>query len=80
MALTREQQIAALEKDWAENPRWKGVTRTYTCRLMSFACVAPFSQSTPWHAKVQKNCGSWSPKVPTRPSAQKKISSTAWAP
>ena len=30
MALTREQQIAALEKDWAENPRWKGVTRTYT--------------------------------------------------
>ena len=30
MALTREQQIAALEKDWAENPRWKGVTRTYS--------------------------------------------------
>ena len=30
MALTREQQIAALEKDWAENPRWKNVTRTYS--------------------------------------------------
>jgi len=30
MALTREQQIAALEKDWAENPRWKGVTRAYS--------------------------------------------------
>ena len=30
MALTREQQIAALEKDWAENPRWKGVTRDYS--------------------------------------------------
>lgn len=30
MALTREQQIAALEKDWAENPRWKGVTRNYS--------------------------------------------------
>ena len=28
--LTREQQIAALEKDWAENPRWKGVSRGYT--------------------------------------------------
>ncbi|HET8707298.1 MAG TPA: isocitrate lyase, partial [Pseudomonadales bacterium] len=28
--LTREQQIAALEKDWAENPRWKGVKRTYS--------------------------------------------------
>ena len=27
---TREQQIAALEKDWAENPRWKGVKRGYT--------------------------------------------------
>ena len=27
---TREQQIAALEKDWATNPRWKGITRSYT--------------------------------------------------
>ena len=30
MALTREQQIAALEKDWAENPRWKLVKRGYS--------------------------------------------------
>lgn len=30
MALSREQQIAALKKDWAENPRWKGVKRPYT--------------------------------------------------
>ncbi len=28
--LTREQQIAALEKDWATNPRWKGIKRGYT--------------------------------------------------
>jgi isocitrate lyase len=28
--LTRDQQAAALEKDWAENPRWKGIQRTYT--------------------------------------------------
>jgi isocitrate lyase len=28
--LTRDQQIAALEKDWAENPRWAGITRGYT--------------------------------------------------
>lgn len=28
--LTREQQIAALEKDWAENPRWKGIRRGYS--------------------------------------------------
>src|SRR5881394_3504742 len=27
---TREQQIGALEKDWAENPRWKGIKRGYT--------------------------------------------------
>ena len=28
--LTREQQAAALEKDWAENPRWKGIKRGYS--------------------------------------------------
>ncbi|MBP7545093.1 MAG: isocitrate lyase, partial [Acidovorax sp.] len=28
--LSREQQIAALEKDWAENPRWKLVKRGYS--------------------------------------------------
>ena len=27
---TREQQIAALEKDWATNPRWKGIKRAYS--------------------------------------------------
>ncbi len=26
----REQEVAALEKDWAENPRWKGIKRGYT--------------------------------------------------
>ncbi|MEN8719779.1 MAG: isocitrate lyase [Oceanococcaceae bacterium] len=28
--MTREDQIKALEKDWAENPRWKNVKRGYT--------------------------------------------------
>ncbi len=28
--LTRQQQITALEKDWAENPRWKGIKRGYS--------------------------------------------------
>jgi isocitrate lyase len=28
--LTREQQIAAIEKDWTENPRWKGIKRSYS--------------------------------------------------
>jgi isocitrate lyase len=27
---TRQQQAAALAKEWAENPRWKGITRGYT--------------------------------------------------
>ena len=27
---TRQQQTAALEQDWADNPRWKGVKRTYS--------------------------------------------------
>ena len=28
--MTREEQIKAIEKDWAENPRWDNVTRDYT--------------------------------------------------
>jgi isocitrate lyase len=28
--LSREQQAAALQKDWATNPRWKGIKRTYS--------------------------------------------------
>lgn len=27
---TRQQRIDALKKDWAENPRWKGIIRPYT--------------------------------------------------
>ena len=27
---TRAERIAAIEKDWAENPRWKGIKRDYT--------------------------------------------------
>jgi isocitrate lyase len=28
--LSRKQQIAELERDWAENPRWKGIKRGYS--------------------------------------------------
>ena len=28
--MTKEDQIKDIERDWAENPRWKGVKRTYT--------------------------------------------------
>ena len=27
---TRQERIEALKKDWAENPRWKGIKRPYT--------------------------------------------------
>ena len=29
---TREEQIRALEQDWAQNPRWKGIQRSYSAR------------------------------------------------
>src|SRR6516165_1472870 len=29
-ATTREEQIRALEQDWSQNPRWKGIRRDYT--------------------------------------------------
>src|SRR3954452_2641360 len=29
-ALTRDEQIRALEQDWSQNPRWKGIRRTYS--------------------------------------------------
>ena len=28
--MTKDEQIKAIEQDWAENPRWKNVTRTYS--------------------------------------------------
>ena len=28
--LSRQQQIEQLERDWAENPRWKGIKRGYS--------------------------------------------------
>ena len=28
--MTREQQAAALEKEWASHPRWKGIKRGYS--------------------------------------------------
>jgi isocitrate lyase len=30
IAMTRQEQIKQLESEWAESPRWKGVTRSYT--------------------------------------------------
>ena len=78
MALTREQQIAALEKDWAENPRWKHVTRTY-----SAADVVRLRGSVqPEHTLAKMaltSSGIWSRRVPGHPSGPTRTSSTAWA-
>ncbi len=30
--MNREERIAALEKDWAENPRWQGIERNYSAK------------------------------------------------
>ena len=30
--MNREERIAALEKEWAENPRWQGIERNYTAK------------------------------------------------
>ena len=54
--LTREQQIAALEKDWAENPRWKLVKRGYSAADV-VPCAAACSPSTRWPRTVPKSCG-----------------------
>ena len=47
--LSREQQIAALEKDWATNPRWKGVKRGYSAadvvRLPSSAICVGYARA-----------------------------------
>jgi isocitrate lyase len=62
---TREQQIAALEKDWAENPRWKLVKRGY-----SAADVVRLRGSLqPEYTLAQrgaKTCGKRSTAVPRR--------------
>jgi isocitrate lyase len=39
--MTREQQIQAIEKDWAENPRWKGMSsRGYSAEDVVRTCAA----------------------------------------
>jgi len=52
--MNRQEQIAALEKDWAENPRWSNVKRGYIPED-----VVRSSLSTRWHAVARKSCGSW---------------------
>ena len=63
--LSREQQIAQLEKDWAENPRWKGIKRGYTAadvvRLRGSLQI-----ETPWPSAAPKSSGKRSTAVRRR--------------
>jgi len=73
MEMTREQQIAAIEKDWAENPRWKGVERTYSAEDVVRYAEA-FSQQIHLPTVALANCGTLSTAM------QRKAMSTALAP
>jgi isocitrate lyase len=53
---TREQQAAALEKDWAENPRWKGIKRGYTAADV-VRLRGSIPSSTRWPSAVPRSCG-----------------------
>lgn len=56
MALTREQQIQAIEKDWAENPRWKGIKRGYSAEDV-VNLRGSLQPHTPWPNAVPTSCG-----------------------
>ena len=61
---TREQQAAALDKDWAENPRWKGIKRGYSAadvvRLRgSLQIEHTLAGAAP------RSCGTWSTPSPS---------------
>ena len=56
--LSREQQIAALEKEWATNPRWKGIKRGYSAADV-VRLRGSFPSSTRWHAAAPRSSGSW---------------------
>lgn len=59
MTLTRRQQIEALEKDWATNPRWKNVKRTYTAaEVVDYVGLLHRLTLSPSVALI--NCGHWS--------------------
>ena len=64
--LSREQQIAALEKDWAQNPRWKGVKRGYSAADVVRLRGSLQPESTLWPSVVPKSCGRRSMAVPKK--------------
>ena len=61
---TREQQVAALEKDWAENPRWKGIKRSYSAADV-VRLRGSMPSSTRWPSAAPRSCGTWSTPSPS---------------
>ena len=57
-APTREQQIRALEQDWAENPRWKGIKRGYTAEDVVRLRGSRARSSTRSRGAAPRSCGS----------------------
>jgi isocitrate lyase len=57
---TKEQEIAKIQKDWDENPRWKGIKRGYTAAdVVSPARLVP-GRILAGQAAARKSCGIWS--------------------
>jgi isocitrate lyase len=67
--LSRAQQIEALEKDWATNPRWKGIKRGYSAADV-VRLRGSFQIEHTLARRGAKSSGAWSITSPM---------STAWA-
>ena len=61
----RKAQIAALEKDWAENPRWKDVKRGYSAADV-VRLRGSMPTSTRWPSAAPRSSGDWSTAAPRR--------------
>ena len=65
-----DEQVAALEKDWAENSRWNGVTRDYTAADV-VRLRGSVTRSTPSPARARRSSGTasttWTTSTPSAP-------------
>ena len=60
---TRDEQIRALEQDWAENPRWKGIRADYSASDV-VRLRGSVRSSTRWRAAARRSSGTWSTTEP----------------
>jgi isocitrate lyase len=49
--------VEQLKKDWAENPRWKGIKRGYTARRRGAAARQSCRLNTVWRNGALRSCG-----------------------